>query len=301
MTETNAGLEVQAPAEDPMDVLIGLLDLGDFDGARTNEDIFLGPSQKQPRHRVFGGQVLAQSMMAGMRTVEPDRVAHSMHGYFLRPGDANKPITFGVERLRDGRSFSARRVHAYQDGVPILSMIASFQVEDTGLDHQATMPEGIPDPESLPSTAELLSHFDHPMARHMSSERPFDVRHIDPALYVSAPTEHVARNAVWMKTIGPLPDDPNLHRAALAYASDYTLLEPILRAHGLAWMTPGMSVASLDHAMWWHRPVRVDEWMLYVQESPSAQGARGLATGRIFNRDGLHVATVAQEGMVRIP
>ncbi len=284
-----------------MDVLIGLLDLGDFDGARTNEDIFLGPSQKQPRHRVFGGQVLAQSMMAGMRTVEPDRVAHSMHGYFLRPGDANKPITFGVERLRDGRSFSARRVHAYQDGVPILSMIASFQVEDTGLDHQATMPEGIPDPESLPSTAELLSHFDHPMARHMSSERPFDVRHIDPALYVSAPTEHVARNAVWMKTIGPLPDDPNLHRAALAYASDYTLLEPILRAHGLAWMTPGMSVASLDHAMWWHRPVRVDEWMLYVQESPSAQGARGLATGRIFNRDGLHVATVAQEGMVRIP
>ncbi|MDR6436103.1 acyl-CoA thioesterase-2 [Paenarthrobacter nicotinovorans] len=301
MTETNAGLEVQAPAEDPMDVLIGLLDLGDFDGARTNEDIFLGPSQKQPRHRVFGGQVLAQSMMAGMRTVEPDRVAHSMHGYFLRPGDANKPITFGVERLRDGRSFSARRVHAYQDGVPILSMIASFQVEDTGLDHQATMPEGIPDPESLPSTAELLSHFDHPMARHMSSERPFDVRHIDPALYVSAPTEHVARNAVWMKTMGPLPDDPNLHRAALAYASDYTLLEPILRAHGLAWMTPGMSVASLDHAMWWHRPVRVDEWMLYVQESPSAQGARGLATGRIFNRDGLHVATVAQEGMVRIP
>ncbi|BCW59173.1 acyl-CoA thioesterase-2 [Arthrobacter sp. UNCCL28] len=284
-----------------MDVLIGLLDLGDFDGARTNEDIFLGPSQKQPRHRVFGGQVLAQSMMAGMRTVEPDRVAHSMHGYFLRPGDANKPITFGVERLRDGRSFSARRVHAYQDGVPILSMIASFQVEDTGLDHQATMPEGIPDPESLPSTAELLSHFDHPMARHMSSERPFDVRHIDPALYVSAPTEHVARNAVWMKTMGPLPDDPNLHRAALAYASDYTLLEPILRAHGLAWMTPGMSVASLDHAMWWHRPVRVDEWMLYVQESPSAQGARGLATGRIFNRDGLHVATVAQEGMVRIP
>ncbi|GAA2867929.1 acyl-CoA thioesterase II [Paenarthrobacter ilicis] len=301
MTETNAAPGVQAAPEDPMEVLIGLLDLGDFDGARTNEDIFLGPSQKQPRHRVFGGQVLAQSMMAGMRTVEPDRSAHSMHGYFLRPGDANKPITFGVERLRDGRSFSARRVHAYQDGVPILSMIASFQVEDSGLDHQATMPEGIPDPESLPSTAELLSRIDHPMARHMSSERPFDVRHIDPALYVSAPDDHVATNAVWMKTMGPLPEDPNLHRAALAYASDYTLLEPILRKHGLSWMTPGMSVASLDHAMWWHRPVRVDEWMLYVQESPSAQGARGLATGRIFSRDGLHVATVAQEGMVRIP
>ncbi|WP_284976453.1 acyl-CoA thioesterase II [Arthrobacter sp. efr-133-TYG-104] len=301
MTETSTGLTAEAPAEDPMEVLLDLLDLGDFDGARTNEDIFLGPSQKQPRHRVFGGQVLAQSMIAGMRTVEPDRIAHSMHGYFLRPGDANQPITFGVERLRDGRSFSARRVHAYQNGVPILSMIASFQVEDTGLDHQATMPEGIPDPESLPSAAELLSEFDHPLARHMSYERPFDVRHVDPALYVSSPTEHVPTNAVWMKTIGPLPDDPNLHRAALAYASDYTLLEPILRKHGLPWVTPGMSVASLDHAMWWHRPVRVDEWMLYVQESPSAQGARGLATGRIFNREGLHVATVAQEGMVRIP
>ncbi|MGC7153149.1 acyl-CoA thioesterase [Paenarthrobacter ureafaciens] len=301
MTDTKANPDAEAPAEDPMEVLIGLLDLGDFDGARTNEDIFLGPSQRQPRHRVFGGQVLAQSIMAGMRTVDADRVAHSMHGYFLRPGDANKPITFGVERLRDGRSFSARRVHAYQDGVPILSMIASFQVADEGLDHQTAMPEGIPDPESLPSTADLLSSFDHPLARHMSSERPFDVRHVDPALYVTAPTRHVATNAVWMKTIGPLPDDPNLHRAALAYASDYTLLEPILRKHGLAWMTPGMSVASLDHAMWWHRPVRVDEWMLYVQESPSAQGARGLATGRIFNREGLHVATVAQEGMVRIP
>src|SRR6476620_1950578 len=139
MTETNAGLDVQATAEDPMDVLIGLLDLGDFDGARTNEDIFLGPSQKQPRHRVFGGQVLAQSMMAGMRTVEPDRVAHSMHGYFLRPGDANKPITFGVGRLREGRAFSGRRGGACGDGVAILSMSASFQVEETGLEHQASV------------------------------------------------------------------------------------------------------------------------------------------------------------------
>ena len=301
MTDAYIGLDEEAAIDDPMDTLIGLLDLGSLDGARTDEDIFLGPSQRQPRHRVFGGQVLAQSMMAGMRTVEADRVAHSMHGYFLRAGDANKPITFGVERLRDGRSFSARRVHAYQDGVPILSMIASFQIGDDGLDHQSTMPAGIPDPESLPSTADLLARYDHPLARHMSSERPFDVRHIDPALYVSAPEEKVATNAVWMKTIGPLPDDPNLHRAALAYASDYTLLEPILRKHGLSWMTPGMSVASLDHAMWWHRPVRVDDWLLYVQESPSAQGARGLATGKIFDRSGVHVATVAQEGMLRVP
>lgn len=301
MTDTHAGADHQVALEDPTSTLIELLSLADFDGARTAEDIFLGPSQKQPRHRVFGGQVLAQSLVAGMRTVDQDRTVHSMHGYFLRPGDANQPITFSVERLRDGRSFSARRVHAYQEGQPILSMIASFQVSADGVEHQAAMPEGIPNPESLPSTAELLRKFDHPLARHMSFERPFDVRHVDPALYVQAPKEHTATNAVWMKTFGPMPDEPNLHLAALAYASDYTILESVLRNNGLSWMTPGMSVASLDHAMWWHRPVRVDEWLLYVQESPSAQGARGLATGKIFSRDGQHVATVAQEGMIRIP
>ena len=224
-----------------------------------------------------------------------------MHGYFLRPGDANKTITFGVQRLRDGRSFSARRVHAYQEGVPILSMIASFQGEDAGIEHESAMPKGIPDPESLPTTADLLGKFDHPVARHWAYERPFDIRHVDPPLYVSAKGKREARNAVWMKTFGPMPDNANLHRAALAYASDYTLLESILRRHGLSWITPGMNVASLDHAMWWHRPARVDEWLLYVQESPSAQGARGLATGKIFNRAGQHVASVAQEGMVRVP
>ncbi|HKU32140.1 acyl-CoA thioesterase [Arthrobacter sp. NyZ413] len=301
MTDTHAGADHQVALEDPTSTLIELLSLADFDGARTAEDIFLGPSQKQPRHRVFGGQVLAQSLVAGMRTVDQDRTVHSMHGYFLRPGDANQPITFSVERLRDGRSFSARRVHAYQEGQPILSMIASFQASADGVEHQAAMPKGIPDPESLPSTAQLLRKFDHPLARHMSFERPFDVRHVDPALYVQAPKEHTATNAVWMKTFGPMPDEPNLHLAALAYASDYTILESVLRNNGLSWMTPGMSVASLDHAMWWHRPVRVDEWLLYVQESPSAQGARGLATGKIFSRDGQHVATVAQEGMIRIP
>ena len=300
MTETEAGLE-GLRSQDPTTTLIELLDLGELQGARTDEDIFMGPAQKQLRQRVFGGQVLAQSLIAAMRTVEAGRTVHSMHGYFLRPGEANEPITFGVQRLRDGRSFSARRVHAYQAGMPILSMIASFQNEDEGVDHQSEMPSGIPDPESLPSTADLLGTFDHPVAREWAFERPFDIRHIDPALYISATGRKEARNAVWMKTFGPMPDDPALHRAALAYASDYTLLEPILRRHGMSWVTPGMSVASLDHAMWWHRPVRVDEWLLYVQESPSAQGARGLATGRIFNRAGLHVATVAQEGMVRVP
>ena len=286
---------------DPTAVLLELLDLSDADGANTDEEIFVGVSEKQPRGRVFGGQVLAQSVIAAVRTVEPDRPIHSMHGYFLRAGDADLPITFGVERLRDGRSFSARRTHAYQNGVPILSMIASFQTPAEGLEHQEDFPDGIPDPETLPSTADLLGKVDHPVARHMAYHRPFDVRHVQDALYVQAKGERQAVNAVWMKTKGPLPDDQGLHRAALAFGSDYTLLEPILRQHGVSWVTPGMSVASLDHAMWWHRPVRVDDWLLYVQSSPSASGARGLAVGKIFNRAGELVATVAQEGMIRIP
>ncbi|MBP3043510.1 acyl-CoA thioesterase II [Arthrobacter jiangjiafuii] len=285
---------------DPTAALLDLLSLS-ADGAQTDEDIFVGHSQPEPRKRVFGGQVLGQSLVAAARTVEPGRLMHSMHGYFLRPGDTEVPITFGVQRLRDGRSFSARRTHAYQNGVPILSLIASFQEPGEGLDHQVEMPEGVPDPESLPSTAELLKGIDHPVAEAWSHRRPMDIRHVESPVYFEAGPEKVARNAVWMKTFGPMPDDQNLHRAALAYASDYTLLESVLRRHGLAWSTPGMSVASLDHAMWWHRPLRVDDWLLYVQESPSASGARGLASGRIFNRSGELVATVAQEGMLRVP
>lgn len=298
LTETtNKAMQKQ----DPTEALIELLSLSDADGAHTDEDIFVGVSLPQPRQRVFGGQVLAQSLAAAIRTVDEDRPVHSMHGYFLRPGDANQPITFGVQRLRDGRSFSARRAHAYQDGVPILSMIASFQVPDDGINHQDPVPESLPDPESIPSTAELLGSFDHPVAQHWAFERPFDVRHIDSSIYITVDGDRTAHNAVWMKTLGPLPDDENLHRAALAYASDYTLLEPVLRRHGLSWVTEGMSVASLDHAMWWHRKARADEWLLYVQDSPSASGSRGLSFGRIFDRSGQLIATVAQEGMVRTP
>ena len=290
-----------ADTADPTASLLSLLNLSPADGAQTDEDIFVGGSQPEPRKRVFGGQVLGQSPIAAARTVEPGRLMHSMHGYFLRPGDTEIPITFGVQRLRDGRSFSARRTHAYQNGKPILSLIASFQEPDEGLDHQVQMPEGIPEPESLPTTAELLEGIDHPVAKAWSHQRPMDIRHVEKSVYFEAAPERVARNAVWMKTFGPMPDDQNLHRAALAYASDYTLLESILRRHGLPWSTPGMSIASLDHAMWWHRPLRMDDWLLYVQESPSASGARGLASGRIFNRAGELVATVAQEGMLRVP
>ncbi|EMY35246.1 acyl-CoA thioesterase [Arthrobacter crystallopoietes BAB-32] len=286
---------------DPIAALLKLLELSDADGANTDEEIFVGISEPQPHGRVFGGQVLAQSILAAVRTVSDDRDIHSMHGYFLRPGDASAPITFGVQRLRDGRSFSARRTHAYQNGVPILSMIASFQAPAPGLDHQEAFPAGIPKPESLPSTADLLGEFDHPIAQQWAFQRPFDIRHVQSPLYLSAEGEKEPTNAVWMKAKGPLPDDLNLHRAALAYASDYTLLEPILRRHGVAWISPGMKFASLDHAMWWHRPFRADEWLLYVQNSPSASGARGLGVGRIFSRAGELVATVAQEGMMRVP
>jgi len=280
--------------------LLAALDLT-ATGARTNEDIFTGESQWMPTGRVFGGQVLAQSVVASARTVEPDRYIHSLHGYFLRPGDIDLPITFGVDRIHDGRSFSTRRTQAYQNGLPILSMIASFQDVDPGLDHQIEMPEGVPDPESLQSDTELLAGIDHPVAQHWANGRAFDMRHVGEPVYITKANERVAHQAIWMKAFDRLPDDQNLHRAALAYASDFSLLEPILRRHGVTWSTPGIKVASLDHAMWWHRFGRVDEWLLYVQESPNAIGGRGLATGRIFNREGLLLASVAQEGMLRVP
>jgi acyl-CoA thioesterase-2 len=284
----------------PIDGLLSTLKLTDT-GARTTEDIFTGPSQWMPLGRVFGGQVLAQSLIAAMHTVDDGRVLHSMHGYFLRPGDVDHPITFSVDRLHDGRSFSTRRTHAYQNGEPILSLIASFQTEDEGVEHQLDMPTDLPDPESLPSTADLIGHLDHAMAQFWSNARAFDVRHIPSPIYLSVEGERVPRQAVWMRAVGRLPDDPKQHRAALAYASDYSILEPVLRAHGVPWATRGLRVASLDHAMWWHRDARVDEWLLYVQESPSAQGGRGLSIGRIYTREGMLVASVAQEGMIRVP
>ena len=284
----------------PIDGLLSTLNLTDT-GARTREDIFTGPSQWMPLGRVFGGQVLAQSLVAAMHTVPTDRTIHSMHGYFLRPGDVQHPITFSVDRLHDGRSFTTRRTQAYQNGEPILSLIASFQTADEGVEHQVDMPADLPDPESLPSTADVLGEFDHDVARYWSNQRAFDVRHIPSPIYLTVDGERSPRQAVWMRAFGRLPDDPNQHRAALAYASDYSILEPVLRAHGIAWSTPGLKVASLDHAMWWHRDARVDEWLLFVQESPSAGGGRGLTLGRIYTRAGVLVASVAQEGMVRVP
>jgi acyl-CoA thioesterase-2 len=285
---------------DPLTDLLRALDLTDTQ-ARTSEDIFTGESQWTPQGRVFGGQVLAQSLIAAQRTLVEGRAIHSMHGYFLRPGDADFPITFSVDRIHDGRSFSTRRTQAYQDGLPILSMIASFQDANEGLEHQVDMPTDLAQPEDLPSALDILGEIDHPVARVWANGRPFDMRHVPSPVFLSVDGPHVAHQAVWIKAIGHLPDDPNLHRAALAYASDYTILEPILRRHGLPWITPGLKIASLDHAMWFHRFGRVDEWMLYTQESPTATGGRGLALGRIFSRDGVLLASVAQEGTLRVP
>lgn len=284
------------PDADPADALLSVLSLNSTE-ARTTEDIFTGVSHPMPRGRVFGGQVLAQSVLAASRTVDPDRPIHSMHGYFLRPGDTAHGITFAVDRLRDGRSFTARRTQAFQQGVPIFSMIASFQIEEDGLDHAEPMPD-VPGPEEL-SDPELDSL--HPLNPQTVVGLPLQARHVEGSLWAGDRVASSPSQNVWIRVRRRLPDDPLLHRAALAYMSDMSIQESVLRAHGLTWSAGDVNVASLDHAMWWHRPARADEWLLYAQTSPTARGARGLSTGRLYTRDGELVASVAQEIMVRVP
>ncbi len=305
---------------DPLEDLLDVLDLTSDGSARrtfgnaaaaselgeSEVDVFIGRSQPMPHGRVFGGQVLAQSVIAAGRTVndledaaEHPRRIHSLHGYFLRAGDSNQPIRFAVERLRDGHSFSARRVHAIQFGKPILSLITSFQTDAEGLDHQDSMPSA-PDPESLPSLAEVFDGLEDPQAVFWSKEKAIDQRHVEGAIYIRPGRQLAAQQSVWLRAVGQMPDDPLLHAAVLAYSSDYALLEPVLRRHGLAWSDRRLRAASLDHAMWFHRPGRADDWTLYTQSSPSASGGRGLAAGRMFNTDGILIATVAQEGMLRV-
>ena len=272
-----------------------------LDLADAGDDTFTGASLPQPNGRVFGGQVLAQALVAAGRTVAGGRLPHSLHGYFLRAGDVREPIGFGVERLRDGRSFTARRTHALQGGVPILSMIASFQEEQVGLEYADAMPAGVPAPDDVPSAFDLLGGIDNAFARAWSHESAFDLRHVSGAIYLGPDPEPSGAQTVWVRARSAVPDDQLLHRALLAYACDQIMLEPVLRRSGNAWTTRGLSIASLDHAMWWHRDVRVDEWLLYVQSSPSAQGGRGLGAARVFAQDGTLVASIAQEGMIRVP
>jgi acyl-CoA thioesterase-2 len=286
----------------PATATVGLLDVLDLDesSARTTEDIFTGRSQAMPTGRIYGGQVLAQSLIAAERTMPQERAVHSMHGYFLRPGDAAQGLTIAVDRIHDGRSFSTRRSQAYQNGVPIFSMIASFQDESPGVEHFVPMPDGLPMPEDLEPDAKALADL-HPLSLRLLEQHPADVRHIGGPIYQHPDPARPNQQAVWMRIKDRMPDDPRLHRAALAYLSDTTIQESILRAHGVAWSHRGLKVASLDHAMWWHRPARADEWLLYVQESPNARGGRGLAAGRMYTRAGELVASVTQEIMVRVP
>lgn len=267
----------------------------------SQADVYEGDSLVQPHHRVYGGQVLAQSLMAASLTVReefPQRLPHSLHAYFMRPGDDTRPIRFTVERMRDGRSFSARRVHAMQHGKPILALSASYEDPAGGLDHHDEMPD-VPGPEDLHSLSDRLAGIDHPRAQHIVG-RPVDHRYVDTDITVQADRDHVARQDVWFRLLGEVGADPFRQASVLAYISDYTLLESILRRHGRAWSDPSLRVASLDHSMWFHRIVDPAQWLLYSQESPSAQGGRGLGIGKVFTRDGVLAATIAQEGMIRV-
>lgn len=294
--------------------LVDLLDLRPVDAAGAASSptaiaVYEGDSSPQPGGHVFGGQVMGQAVTAVGRTVPEGRRIHSMYSYFLAPGDPAHPIRFEVDALRDGGSFSVRRVLATQPGRTeeegertILAMTASFQEEQAGLEHAEHAPEA-PDPEGLPTTAEVLAGIEHPVAEYWSTQRPIDIRHVTDPIYLrpDANGGTIDAQMVWMRTLAPVDADPLLHDAILAFASDYTPFEPILRKQGLSWMTPGLKMATIDHAIWWHRHVRADEWLLYVQRSPSASGGRGLTHGQIFDRSGELVATVTQEGMIRAP
>ncbi|MEQ8698962.1 MAG: acyl-CoA thioesterase II [Bauldia litoralis] len=279
-----------------VETLISILDLETLE-----HNLFRGRSPKVGWQRVFGGQVIGQALVAAARTVE-GRAAHSLHCYFMRPGDPEVPIIYEVDRIRDGKSFTTRRVVAIQHGEAIFSMSASFQIEETGLDHQVEMPD-VPAPEDLPSEADLKALFlkDAPekVRVYWERERPIELRPVDLRHYVSREKLPPAQR-VWIKTTGPLPDDPDIHRCVLAYASDMTLLDTSLFAHGRMIFDKDLQVASLDHSMWIHRPFRADEWLLYAEDSPSASGARGFNRGSLFKRDGTLVASVAQEGLIRL-
>jgi acyl-CoA thioesterase-2 len=272
-----------------------------LDLRRLGETEFEGDSLPMPGGRVYGGQVLAQGLLAAGHTVDDERYLHSMHGYFLRPGDAAKPITFEVENLRDGRSFSARRTHAFQGGKPILSMISSFQLPQDGPEHSVSMPE-VPGPESVKSGIDYLAPFaGTPQADYWLERTPFDLRHVEGSLLFKADPRPKQYQTTWMRLRKPIDGTDLMHRALLAFGCDQVMLEPLLRRHGASWQTPDLSFASLDHAMWWHRPVRADEWLLFVQDAPTAQGGRGLGGTWVFSEDGRLVASASQEGMFRLP
>ena len=265
------------------------------------DEAYVAVTQYVPWSKSYGGDLVAQAAAAVMRSVGDDRVIHSMHSYFMRPADVDAEVRYEVERLRDGRGYSTRQVRAFQNGKAIYAGLASFHVPETGHEFAQPMPVGLPEPEQLPSSAQDLHGIDTAASRYWAEGRSFDMRHVPGSLYFELHGGRQPHQAVWIKAFDDLGDDPALHRLALAYVCDYTILESILREQGLAWGQEGLVTASLDHALWFHRDGRMDNWVLYAQEVGSSQRSRGLATGRFYSREGDLLATVAQEGMVRTP
>jgi acyl-CoA thioesterase-2 len=280
-----------------MSALDDLVDLLDLEAIEVN--IFRGHSTDEKRQRVFGGQVAGQALIAAARTVDESRPVHSLHAYFLRPGDPSRPILYQVDRLRDGRSFTTRRVVAIQHGEAIFNLQASFHGYETGPDHQLQMPKGVPPPESLPGWHERLAPYREQLGDLFDRPRPIDLRYAGPDP-MSRKGTSASGQQVWLRADGTLPDDPMLHACIVTYASDMTLLDTAVMPFGLAWDSPGVKMASLDHAMWFHRPFRADEWLLYDQRALSVSSARGLAGGAIFTADGALAVSVVQEGLIRI-
>jgi acyl-CoA thioesterase-2 len=276
--------------------LIGLLRL-----EQIEDNIFRGDSRDIGSPQVFGGQVIGQALSAAQDTVD-DRVAHSLHAYFLRRGDVNAPIIYEVDRSRDGGSFSNRRVVAIQHGRPILNLAASFQIPEEGLVHQAEMPD-VPGPKGLKDLTEvakdMLEHIPSKMRRFLTDKRPFEFRHVEPVDF-EHPEKQPPKKHVWIRAVARLPDNPVLHQNLLTYVSDYELLGAATLPHGLSFTRGSVIMASLDHALWFHGEVRMDEWLLYAMDSPSSSGARGLARGQLFTEDGRLVASTAQEGLMRV-
>jgi acyl-CoA thioesterase-2 len=275
--------------------VLGLLGL-----EQIEENIFRGLSPKARTQRVFGGQVLGQALAAAIRTVEPSRLCHSLHAYFLRPGDPKIPILYEVDRARDGRSFTARRVVAVQHGVQIFNLAASFQLAEAGFDHQFEMPD-VPPPETLPDAASVLmrraGEFPEHLREWIIRPRPFETRPV----ILDGPGDRPPRppfDHIWFRAAGPVPDDIRQRQILLAYVSDMTLLDTALLPHGKSFLS-AVQIASIDHAMWFHRDAGLDDWLLYAQDSPSASGARGFTRGLIFTRGGVLIASVAQEGLIR--
>jgi acyl-CoA thioesterase II len=268
---------------------------------RLELNLFRGTSRDIGSPQVFGGQVLGQALSAASATVE-DRVVHSLHAYFLRRGDCNAPIIYEVDRSLDGHSFSNRRIVAIQHGQQIFNMTASFQVAESGFEHQIRMPQ-VPAAESLPDSAgpppQLLARVPERVRRFYEQPRPFEFRPVQPIEYLRPRREAPARE-IWFRTVGALGDDEMLHRRLLAYVSDFFLLDTATLPHGTSLLTPTVVMASIDHAMWFHRPLRVDDWLLYAMQSPSASGARGFSRANVFTRDGKLVASAAQEGLLRV-